>query len=56
MGIGIGMKWRMGIDQWWGQEEGWMRWMREGLWRVLCLGLSWRAAAAAMGAAEEDWD
>ena len=33
------------------------RWMREGLWRVLCLGLSWRAAAAAaMGAAEEDWD
>jgi len=30
------------------------RWMREGLWRVLCLGLSWRAAA--MGAAEEDWD
>ena len=30
IGIGIGMKWRMGIDQWWGQEEGWTRWRRGG--------------------------
>lgn len=22
IGIGIGTKWRMGIDQWWGQDEG----------------------------------